>query len=101
MERPVLFRDFPPMDELLDTYFPDDDCSFNSAQDHHFEELVSEDGDTESFEWRRPLSIDHDTSSIDRGTKRLVSVNICSVKGNSADIFGSKVSPGIFVVKEK
>ena len=40
-------------------------------------------------------------SSFIRGTKRLVSVNICSVKGNSADIFGSKVSPGIFVVKEK
>ena len=36
-----------------------------------------------------------------RGTKRLLSVNICSVEGNSADIFDSKVSPGIFVVKEK
>ena len=36
-----------------------------------------------------------------RGTKRLVSVNICSVEGNSADIFVSKVSPGILVVKEK
>ena len=36
-----------------------------------------------------------------RGTKRLVSVNICSVEGNSADIFDSKVSPGIFVMKEK
>ena len=36
-----------------------------------------------------------------RGTKRLVSVNICSVEGNSAGIFDSKVSPGIFVVKEK
>ena len=37
----------------------------------------------------------------DRGTKRRVSVNICSVEGNSADIFVSKVSPGILVVKEK
>ena len=36
-----------------------------------------------------------------RGTKRLVSVNICSVEGNSATIFVSKVSPGIFVIKEK
>ena len=36
-----------------------------------------------------------------RGTKRLVSVNICSVEGNSADIFVSKVSPGILVVKRK
>ena len=35
-----------------------------------------------------------------KGTKRLVSVNICSVEGNSAGIFDSKVSPGIFVVKE-
>ena len=37
----------------------------------------------------------------DRGTKRLVSVNICSVEGNSAAIFVGKVSPGIFVLKEK
>ena len=36
-----------------------------------------------------------------RGTKRLVSVNICSVESNSAGIFDSKVSPRIFVVKEK
>ena len=36
-----------------------------------------------------------------RGTKRLVSVNICSVEGNSADIFVSKVSPGIFAIKVK
>ena len=36
-----------------------------------------------------------------RGTKRLVSVNICSAEGNSAGIFVSKVSPRIFVVKEK
>ena len=35
-----------------------------------------------------------------RGTKRLVSINICSVKGNSAE-FVSKVSPGIFVIKVK
>ena len=40
-------------------------------------------------------------ASIFRGTKRLVSVNICSVEGNSAGIFDSKVSPRIFVVKEK
>lgn len=65
MDRTVLFRDFPPMDELLDTYFPDDDCSFNSARDHHFDELVSKDGDMESFEWRPPLSSDHDTSSTE------------------------------------
>ena len=31
----------------------------------------------------------------------LVSVNICSVEGNSAGIFVSKVSPGIFVIKER
>ena len=36
-----------------------------------------------------------------RGTKRLVSVNICSVEGNSAGIFVSKVLLGIFVMKEK
>ena len=36
-----------------------------------------------------------------RATKRLVSVNICSVEGYSADIFVSKVSPGILVVKRK
>ena len=35
------------------------------------------------------------------GAKRLVSVNICSVEGNSAGIFVSKVSPGIFVIKIK
>ena len=40
-------------------------------------------------------------SCFDRGTKRLVSVNICSVEGNSADIFFSKVSPGIFYNKGK
>ena len=33
-----------------------------------------------------------------RGTKRLVSVHICSVEGNSAGIFVSKVSPGIFAI---
>ena len=36
-----------------------------------------------------------------RGPTRLVSVNICSVEGNSADIFVSKVTPGIFVIKVK
>ena len=36
-----------------------------------------------------------------RSTKRLVSVYICSVEGNSAAIFVGKVSPGIFVLKEK
>ena len=36
-----------------------------------------------------------------RGTKRLVSVNICSVEGNSAGIFVGKVTAGIFVIKEK
>ena len=39
--------------------------------------------------------------SLLRGTKRLVSVQFCSVEGNSADIFVSKVSPGILVVKRK
>ena len=34
------------------------------------------------------------------GTKPLFSVNICSVVGSSADIFVSKVPPGIFVIKE-
>ena len=38
---------------------------------------------------------------IIRGTKRLVSVNICSVEGNSAGIFVSKVPPGIFATKVK
>ena len=38
---------------------------------------------------------------IVRGTKRLVSENICSVEGNSATIFVSKASPGIFVIKVK
>ena len=41
------------------------------------------------------------SQSKHRGNKRLVSVNICSVEGNSAGIFVSKVSPGIFVIKEK
>ena len=45
--------------------------------------------------------IEAPTYSFVRGTKRLVSVTICSVEGNSAGIFDSKVSPGIFVVKEK
>ena len=36
-----------------------------------------------------------------RGTKRLVSVNICSVEGNSAYIFVSKVSPGILARRKK
>ena len=36
-----------------------------------------------------------------RGTKRLDSVNVCSVEGNSADIFVTEVSPGILVVKRK
>ena len=35
------------------------------------------------------------------GTKRLVSVNICLVEGNSAGISVSNVSAGIFVIKEK
>ena len=36
-----------------------------------------------------------------KGTKRVVSVNICSVEGNSAGIFVSKLSTGIFVIKVK
>ena len=36
-----------------------------------------------------------------RGIKQLVSVNICSVEGNSAGIFASKLSTGIFVIKVK
>ena len=35
------------------------------------------------------------------GTKRLVSVNICSVEVNSAGIFFSTVLRGIFVIKVK
>ena len=35
------------------------------------------------------------------GTKRLVSVHMYSVEGNSAGIFVSKESPGIFVIKER
>ena len=35
------------------------------------------------------------------GTKRLISENICSAEENSAAIFVSKVSPGIFVIKVK
>ena len=38
---------------------------------------------------------------INKGPKRLVSVNIYLVEGNSAAIFVSKVSPGILVIKEK
>ena len=38
---------------------------------------------------------------LNRGTKLLVSVNICWVEGNSAGIFVNKVSPGIFVIKVK
>ena len=45
--------------------------------------------------------IAREQAALFRGTKRLVSVNICSVEGNSADIFVSKVSPGILVVKRK
>ena len=45
--------------------------------------------------------IKHVDEILTRGTKRLVSVNICSVEGNLADIFVSKVLPGIFVMKVK
>ena len=40
-------------------------------------------------------------TSGNKGTKRIVSVNICSVEGNSAGIFVSKRPPGIFVIKVK
>ena len=43
----------------------------------------------------------HNATGSFRGTKRLVSVNICSVEGNSAGILVSKVSPGIFLIKVK
>ena len=47
-----------------------------------------------------PMEVSYKTFTwIFRGTKRLVSVNICSVEGNSADTFVSKVPPGIFVIK--
>ena len=36
-----------------------------------------------------------------RGSKRLVSVNICSVEGNSAGVFVSKVPPEICVTEGK
>ena len=48
----------------------------------------------------RPITLLNTDYKI-RGTKRLVSVNICSAEGNSAGIFVNKVSPGIFVAKEK
>ena len=40
-------------------------------------------------------------TTIFRGTKRLVSVNVFSVVGNSADICVGKVSPEIFVTEGK
>ena len=45
--------------------------------------------------------LDEETLYFFRGTKRLVSVNICSVECYSAGIFDSKLSPGIFLVKKK
>ena len=38
-------------------------------------------------------------SILIKGTKRLVSVNICSVEGYSVGIFVSKMSPAILVIK--
>ena len=46
-------------------------------------------------------SILRKTKGSNRGTKRLFSENMCSVEGNSAAIFVSKVSPGVFVIKVK
>ena len=52
--------------------------------------------------WRiKRRKLQHEKLQQNRGTKRLVSVNICSVEGNSAGIFVSKMSLGIFVIKEK
>ena len=45
-------------------------------------------------------NFDH-IKKLNRCTKWLVLVNICSVEGNSAGIFVSKVSPAIFVIKVK
>ena len=43
----------------------------------------------------------HTFRALLRGTKRLVSVNICSVESNSDAIAVSKVSPEIFVIIRK
>ena len=48
---------------------------------------------------KRTAVITFDSSAGFRGTKRLVSVNICSREDNLAGIFVSKVPPGIFVAK--
>ena len=63
MARPVLFDDISPMDELLDTYFADDDCSSSCIQSLPLEELVSEKWEMESFPSSPHLSIDLDASS--------------------------------------
>jgi len=60
MARPALSA----MDELLDKYFPDEDCNSNCFQKHHLEELVSERDDMDSLLLYPHLSIDLDTSSI-------------------------------------
>ena len=44
----------------------------------------------------RRLALFNALLDLVRDTKRLVSENICSVEGNSAAIFFSKASPGIF-----
>ena len=54
-----------------------------------------------SNKYRDKLGHFFGTTSRSRGTKQLVSANICSVEGNSAGIFVRKVSPGIFVIKVK
>ena len=58
-----------------------------------------------SYEWKTSFTTQEKELTIrkahlsHRGTKRLVSVNSCTVEGNSADICVSKVSPEIFVIK--
>ena len=58
-------------------------------------------GHLQNWDWSQSFAYGDKKSKYIRGTKRLVSINICSVEGNSADIFVSKVSPGIFVIKVK
>ena len=45
--------------------------------------------------------VPENSEGLFRGTKRLFSVNICPVEGNSAGIFVSKLSPRGFEIKEK
>lgn len=65
MTRPLPFADISPIDELLDRYFPEDDCHSDNIQESPLEELVSDSvhGDIESFLSPPDLSIHLDTNS--------------------------------------